>query len=57
METYFESADGIEISKERAIIELKRHGVTEQTDFNQFFLDMGTKAAYNAQEVLGWLGY
>ncbi|MGM5386161.1 hypothetical protein ACS40J_22670, partial [Salmonella enterica] len=36
--------------------ELSRHCVPE-TDFEEFFSDMGVKEQYDAQEVLLWLGY
>ncbi|HCR1921150.1 TPA: hypothetical protein ONC17_004277 [Enterobacter kobei] len=42
--------------KERALQELSRHCVPE-TDFEEFFSDMGVKEQYDAQEVLLWLGY
>ncbi|WP_149667552.1 hypothetical protein, partial [Salmonella enterica] len=54
--TYFESAEGETVSKERALQELSRHCVPE-TDFEEFFSDMGVKEQYDAQEVLLWLGY
>ncbi|EBU4981388.1 hypothetical protein AXT76_25050 [Salmonella enterica subsp. enterica serovar Enteritidis] len=40
--TYFESAEGETVSKERALQELSRHCVPE-TDFEEFFSDMGVK--------------
>ncbi|MCU6875772.1 hypothetical protein N4696_23475 [Escherichia coli] len=49
--TYFESAEGETVSKERALQELSRHCVPE-TDFEEFFSDMGVKEQYDAQEVL-----
>ncbi|HFY8089107.1 TPA: hypothetical protein ACIIKC_004845 [Salmonella enterica subsp. enterica serovar Typhimurium] len=48
--TYFESAEGETVSKERALQELSRHCVPE-TDFEEFFSDMGVKEQYDAQEV------
>lgn len=54
--TYFESAEGKTVSKERALKELSRHCVPEK-DFEEFFSDMGVKEQYDAQEVLLWLGY
>lgn len=54
--TYFESVEGETVSKERALQELSRHCVPE-TDFEEFFSDMGVKEQYDAQEVLLWLGY
>lgn len=52
--TYYESAKGQTITKERAIQELKKHGITE-TD--EFFHEMGVKDKYSARKVLEWLGY
>ncbi|MFT9884465.1 hypothetical protein, partial [Salmonella enterica] len=49
-------AEGETVSKERALQELSRHCVPE-TDFEEFFSDMGVKEQYDAQEVLLWLGY
>ncbi|EFP1992720.1 hypothetical protein HRL93_004170 [Salmonella enterica] len=48
--------EGETVSKERALQELSRHCVPE-TDFEEFFSDMGVKEQYDAQEVLLWLGY
>ena len=50
---YYESAEGIEISKERAICEIEKHGC----DIDQFLHEVGEKEEYEAQEVLAWLGY
>ena len=51
---YYESAEGITITKERALKELSNHGVC---DIAEFFDDLGDKDNYNAQAVLAWLGY
>ena len=56
-ETYFDSAEGIDISQDRALEELARHGITSNEDIVQFFEDMGDKEGYCAQKVLEWLGY
>jgi hypothetical protein len=53
--TYSESAKGKTISKERALLELKRHGM--ESSVSVFFKDMGDKEEYKAQAVLVWLGY
>ena len=50
---YYESAEGIDISRKRALAEVRKHGV----DANEFFTDCGDKETYQAQTVLGWLGY
>lgn len=52
---YFESAEDETINKDRALYELKRHGVESETA--QFLAEIGDKAVYNAQDVLQWLGY
>ena len=54
---YYESAEGIEISKQRALLELKKHGIESQFDIDDFFEEVGDKERYLAQEVLDWLGY
>ena len=51
---YYDSAEGLTISRERAIAELRKHGVQ---DFKEFFQDLGDKEEYSAQAVLQWLGY
>ena len=51
--TYFESAEGMILSKSRALLEVRRHGASE-ADFIQ---EMGDKERYDAQSVLLWLGY
>ena len=52
--TYSESAKGLQITKQRAIQELKAHGVI---DVQEFFDDEGERDTYDAFEVLAWLGY
>lgn len=54
MTTYYQSAEGMEITRERAILELKKHKITDLTDF---FNDLGNFDTYSAQKVLEWLGY
>ena len=51
---YYESAEDIIITRERALLELARHHCE---DIEQFFEDLGDRVYYDAQEVLGWLGY
>ena len=50
---YYESAEGITISKERAKKEVEKHG----SNWLEFIADMGDDANYDAQAVLAWLGY
>ena len=52
--TYSESAQGVMITKQRAIQELKAHGVI---DVQEFFNDEGERDTYDAFTVLSWLGY
>ena len=54
---YYESAEDIVITQDRALQELARHGITTNEDIVQFFDDMGQKDNYDAQAVLMWLGY
>ena len=54
---YYESAKGIYISKARALLELKKHGIESQFDIDEFLKDLGNKERYSAQAVLRWLGY
>ena len=55
--TYYESAKGLYISKKRALLELKNHGIKSQFDIDEFIEDLGNKERYSAQAVLRWLGY
>ena len=54
MTTYYESAEGITITRARALLELKRHYVEDLTAFDE---EVGVRDYYSAQEVLRWLGY
>lgn len=56
MTTYYDSAEGITITKARAMAELDRHGICDE-DRAMFFADMGDCDTYDAQAVLIWLGY
>ncbi len=51
---YYESAEGMEISKKRALQELQNHNCTDIIDF---FETCGNKEIYDAQDVLDFLGY
>lgn len=55
--TYFDSAKGVRISQERALQELRRHGLNSIEDTQTFFAECGQRATYRAQAVLEWLGY
>ena len=51
---YYNSAEGLTITRERACQELKAHGLV---DLKEFFDELGDKETYLAQDVLNWLGY
>ena len=51
---YYDSAEDLTISRQRAIQELRAHNCE---DFDEFFQDLGDKSEYLAQDVLNWLGY
>ena len=53
--TYYESAKGVIITREKAIEEIAQHGLSNEVDL--FFTDLGEKLLYKAQDVLNWLGY
>ena len=56
--TYYDSAEGITITRERAFQELEAHG--HPLDFRglrEFFRECGNAPRYNAQRVLEFLGY
>lgn len=56
--TYSESAEGITISKARAMLELKKHGcVMDAQTEAEFVAECGDKAEYLASDVLAFLGY
>ncbi len=51
---YYESAEDIIITRERALQEIRKHHLE---NFEEFFEDLGNKKEYLAQDVLVWLGY
>lgn len=53
MTTYYDSAEGMVISKKRAINEVVKHSCSVE----DFLVEVGDKLEYDAQEVLRWLGY
>ena len=52
--TYYESAENIKITLERAFEELRKHDCTE---YEEFLKECGKKEFYDAKEVLHFLGY
>jgi hypothetical protein len=56
--TYYESAEGVTITRERAFQELKAHGhILDFRGLREFFRECGNAPRYNAQRVLEFLGY
>ena len=51
---YYESAEDIIITRERALLELANHYCE---DIKLFYQEMGKHKTYSAQAVLAWLGY
>lgn len=58
-QTYLESAKGVKITRNRAIVELQRHGICAFDDFADFFhyVKPDGHGNYSARLVLFWLGY
>lgn len=54
--TYSESAEGVVISRQRALRELEDHGVPEDL-YGDFYEECGFHDEYEAGEVLRHLGY
>lgn len=54
---YYDSAEDLTITQERALQELAKHGITSNEDILEFFADVGDQEEYEAQKVLIWLGY
>ena len=57
MSNYYDSAEGIMISRDRALREIKTHGLDFEDNLKEFFEELGDKKLYSAQAVLDWLGY
>ena len=53
---YYESADEITISRKRALLEIRNHGVSA-SELPDFYAQCGDNDTYSAHEVLDWLGY
>jgi len=50
---YYESAEGLLITRQRAIKECEKHGASA----DEMFAELGDHEQYDAQAVLAWLGY
>ena len=55
--TYYESAEGIDITEERAFQLLVEHGVDDWIYEFRDDVDTNERGLYDAQAVLRWLGY
>jgi len=55
--SYLESAEHSTITKARALHELARHRVNTPEDISDFYESLGDREAYDAQEVLHFIGY
>ena len=55
--TYYESAEGITITKARARIEIVKHHSLPEEEFEMFLEECGDKQDYLATEILEWLNY
>lgn len=63
--TYSESAENVLITKARVIKELKSHGITEKSEVEEFFADLGKPSRVDnlqgqlwyAHRVLAIIGY
>ena len=56
MPDYYESAENVQITKKRALLELDRHAVP-QSEHAAFYSELGNRETYDAQAVLLFLGY
>lgn len=60
---YYDSAEGVLISRERAIRELRDHGITDTPSILEGLAeaiesgDYYRDGTYDAQRLLAWLGY
>ncbi|NIF23919.1 hypothetical protein [Candidatus Pantoea multigeneris] len=54
---YYESAEDTDITRDRALQELKAHHFVSEEDIAAFYADLGEREFYRAQDVLRWLGY
>jgi hypothetical protein len=52
--TYYDTAKGETISRRRAVLELRRHGIDDPSEFDA---ELGNRPTYKATDVLDWLGY
>lgn len=57
MSSYYESAEEIVITHDRAIKELKDHGLDDSLTINHFYDELGVFKTYDAQQVLQFIGY
>lgn len=55
--TYYESAENLTISKNRAFEEIKNHLVLDEQTKQDFFKECGDNETYKTTDVLIFLGY
>lgn len=55
--TYSESARGVTISKERALQELRDHGLGDADTISDMLDELGDHDTYAASDVLSFIGY
>lgn len=55
-DSYYSSAKGVLINRERVVKELRSHNMNDN-DISSFFRECGEAELYDAQDVLNWLGY
>ena len=57
MSSYYESAEEIVITHDRAIKELNNHGLDDSLTINDFYDELGVLKTYDAQQVMRCIGY
>lgn len=53
MDNYYDSAEGVTITQNRALVEVLDHRI----DIWEFLSECGDLPEYDAHSVLNWLGY
>ena len=59
MDIYYDSPEGEQITRKRALQELKKHQLNDESTIMVFDAEVQPNKSgyYNAQSVLQWLGY
>ena len=55
--TYSDSAEGVNVTRARALRMLAKHGAADAASIAEFDADLGVHETYEAEAVLSWLGY